>query len=276
MSGAPLGIIAGSGSLPVELAEGCVRQGRPVFVLGFENATDMQPYAQLPHAQVRLGAIGEAIALLRQQGVEELVLAGAIKRPSWSGLRPDPVGAKLMARLGMKLFAGDDALLKALMNFMQEEGFRVLSAEAVLSHLVAPGGVLGQVAPGAQAEADIAHGITVARTLGRLDIGQAVVVEFGYVLGVEAAEGTDALIQRCGALKREPGGGVLVKIRKPAQDTRADLPSIGTETLEQLHAAGFAGVAVEAGGALLLNRSELVSRADALGLFVVGVEADDQ
>ncbi len=133
--------------------------------------------------------------------------------------------------------------------------------------------MLGKIQPDARAEADIAQGINIARTLGELDIGQAVIVENGYALGVEAAEGTDALIERCGKLRREMHSGVLVKVRKPKQEERVDRPAIGVQTVEKIHAAGLAGIAIEAGGGIILDKEKTIAKADALGIFVVGVSA---
>jgi DUF1009 family protein len=125
--------------------------------------------------------------------------------------------------------------------------------------------------PDAEAELDIAHGLHIVRALGALDIGQAAVVQQGLVLGVEAIEGTDALLQRCAALRRDGPGGVLVKVEKPGQERRADRPVIGPETVAKAAAAGLRGIAAEAGIVLVVDRDELVRRADAAGLFVVGV-----
>jgi DUF1009 family protein len=127
------------------------------------------------------------------------------------------------------------------------------------------------VRPDAEAESDIRHGLEVARVLGQADVGQAVVVQQGLVLGVEAIEGTDQLLARCGLLRREGPGGVLVKIKKPQQDRRADLPTIGLTTLEGARSAGLRGIAVEAGGTLILDRKKLAEEADKAGLFVIGV-----
>ncbi len=262
-----LGIIAGSGSLPAQLVQACRDANRPCFLLAFDAENVIE---DVPHAVVRLGAVGEALDHLRKAGVQEVVMAGKVKRPSFGALRPDALGTKLMARMGTAFFGGDDALLRALVTFLEEEGFTVVGSDALLGALTATDGVLGSVRPTAREEEDIAQGLRVAHTLGALDIGQAVIVEHGYVLGVEAAEGTDALITRCVPLKREPRGGVLVKAKKPSQDARVDLPSIGPETVDKIHAGGFAGIAIEAGGALILEREKTIARADTLGIFIIG------
>ena len=267
----PLGIIAGSGRLPAQLVETCKNNKRPVFVLAFQDTTDPETYMHVPHAIVRIEAVGEALDHLRNAGVVELVMAGKVRRPSLIGLRPDKTTAKLIAHMGSSFFTGDNALFTSLVTFLEGEGFKIVGADQVMDELVTPEGTLGRIKPTAQNLADIAKGMSIAKALGRLDIGQAVIVENNYVLGVEAAEGTDAMIIRCAGLKNEERGGVLVKAKKPLQEARVDLPAIGPATIENIYAAGLMGVAVEAGGSLILDRTQVIARADKLGIFVVGV-----
>ncbi len=268
-----LGIIAGSGRLPLQLVETCRSTGRPFFIITFENATDSATFKNMPHAVVRLGAVGEALAHLRSAGATELVLAGRISRPSLGGLRPDMVGAKLLAKLGASFFSGDDALLRSVVAFLEGEGFKVVGANQVTHDLLAPYGQLGKVVPDNRCESDIVKGFQVAKRLGELDVGQSVIVENGYVLGVEAAEGTDALIERCKGLKREIDAGVLVKICKPGQESRVDLPAIGPSTIEKIAACGFKGIAVEASASIILDKAAVIARADELGIFILGVKS---
>lgn len=266
-----LGILAGGGELPVRLVEACKHQGRSYFILGFEGAVDAELLEGEPHARVRIGAIGESLHHLHEAGVKELVLAGRLKRPSLATLRPDGTGAKLLARLGKSFFSGDNSLLSAVVDYLEEEGFTVVGADDVLKNLLAPPGLIGRIAPSKDAQKDIETGVRIAHAVGELDIGQAVIVQQGYVIGVEAAEGTDELIARCGKLKRNvPHGGVLVKVKKPTQERRVDLPTIGVKTVENIANAGFAGIAIEAGGALILDRQGVALKADALGVFVLG------
>lgn len=266
-----LGILAGSGELPLRLVEACRAAGRPFFVLAFEGQADPAVAVGAPHAWVRIGAAGEGLRILRQNGVAELVMAGGVKRPSVLQLRPDWRTAKFFARIGYRAL-GDDSLMKAVIRELEEvEGFRVVGLDSILSGSLAPQGALGRHAPDEQARHDIAQGFRVVRALGALDIGQAVVVQQGLVLGVEAIEGTDALIERCGALRREGPGGVLVKGTKPGQERRVDLPTIGPRTLAGAARAGLRGIAVEAGSTILVDRADLVAAADRAGLFIVGV-----
>jgi hypothetical protein len=264
-----LGIIAGSGTLPARLAAAAEASGRRVFILGLEGHADPAVIAPFPHSLARIGAAGQILGALRGAGVDELVLIGPVKRPSLLTLMPDAEGAKILARIGRAAFAGDDGLLAAVIRVFEEEGFRVRGAQEVMADLAAPEGVLGAVQPGAAAEADIIRGVAVARALGAADVGQAVVVQQGIVLGVEAVEGTDALLARCAGLRRDGAPGVLVKLAKPGQEARADLPTIGVRTIEGAAAAGLAGIAIEAGMTLMPERSATVEAADRLGLFIV-------
>jgi DUF1009 family protein len=266
-----LGIVAGSGELPKRLFEACRASGRDPFILALEGHTDPALVAGAPHAWIRLGAAADGFAALRGAGVTEVVFIGPVRRPSLTSLMPDVRAAKFLARVGLRAF-GDDGLLSALVKEFEAEGFKVVGADEVLSELVAPDGAVGKVLPDDSAKADIARGLAVVRALGALDIGQAAVVEAGVVLGVEAIEGTDALIERAGKLKREgPRRGVLVKAKKPGQERRVDLPAVGVATVDRVAAAGLAGIAIEAGAALIVDRDEVARRADAAGIFVVGV-----
>jgi DUF1009 family protein len=269
-----LGILAGKGELPSRLIQACRQQGRAFFVIAFKDQTDADLVADVPHAWVRLGAAGTAVTLLRDAGVREIVMAGSMRRPSIAALRPDLWAAKVLAKAGARAW-GDDGLLSAIVRELEEgEGFRVVAPESLLPGELATAGTYGKIAPDDQAKSDIARGIQVAQELGRLDVGQGAVVQQGMVLALEAAEGTDAMLARCRDLTREGPGGVLVKVRKPGQERRADLPAIGVDTVKAAAAAGLRGIAIEAGGALVIDREGVAAAADKAGLFVVGVAAE--
>jgi hypothetical protein len=265
-----LGIVAGGGGLPRRLVEACQQTGREVFVLALEGAADRETVADVPHAWCPIGAAGRGLALLRENQVRELVLAGGVRRPSLVSLRPDWRAAKFFARVGYRAL-GDDGLLSAVVAELEREGFRVIGPDQVLRAGLAAEGLFGRISPDAQAMADITHGTRVARVVGRLDIGKAVVVQQGMVLGVEAIEGTDELIRRCAGLRREGPGGVLVKVEKPGQEQRADRPTIGPTTVALAAEAGLRGIAVEAGATIVVDRDDVIDAADRAGLFVVGI-----
>jgi UDP-2,3-diacylglucosamine hydrolase len=269
-----LGIIAGSGGLPRRLIDNSRARGREVFVLALRGEAEPETVDGVPHAWCRMGAAAKALALLRDNGVTDLVLAGGIRRPTLSAVRPDWRAARFFAKVGYRML-GDDGLLSAVVKELEIEGFRLLGAHELLDEgATVPEGPLGRLTPGAEAAADIVRGIAIARAVGGLDIGQAVVVQQGLVLGVEAIEGTDALIRRCATLRRSGPGGVLVKLEKPGQESRIDRPTVGPKTVRLAAEAGLQGIAVEAGATLLLDRDEVVRAADAAGLFVIGVRPE--
>ncbi len=273
VAGQPLGIIAGRGRLPAEVARAASASGRKVFVLALEGQAEPEYIAPFDHAWVRLGDGGKALRLLRDAGTKDLVLAGGVTRPSLWSLRPDARTARFLTRVGWRAM-GDDSLLSAIVREFEAEGFRVIGADTVWQDARMPPGQAGRVAPDEDAWADIHRGVEVALALGRADVGQSVVVQQGIVLAVEAVEGTDAMLARAGELRRPGPGGVLVKLCKPGQEQRVDLPAVGPETVVSAHRAGLRGIAVQSGSALLLDRAAVTARADAAGIFVEGIDPE--
>ncbi len=269
-----LGILAGGGPLPGQVARAALAAGRDVFIVGLEGFAEPAVLAPYPHGFARMGAAGAILGLLRRHGCADLVLVGPVRRPGLMDLRPDGEGARILARIGRAAFAGDDGLLAAVVRVLGEEGFRVLGAHEVLTEAIGPRGLLGAAAPDALAMSDINRGVEVARALGALDVGQGCVVQQGIVLAVEAYEGTDAMLARAAGLARPGPGGVLVKLVKPGQDRRADLPTIGPGTAAAAACAGLRGIAFEAGGTLITDRAATVAAADGAGLFLLGLDAD--
>jgi DUF1009 family protein len=269
-----LGIIAGSGPLPAHVAQAAQAAGRDVFIIGLDGHAEAALLAPFPHTFMRMGAAVRMLALLREKGCRDLVLVGPVKRPSFRDLRPDAEGMRLLARIGRAAFAGDDGLLKAVIRVLGEEGFRVLGAHEVLGGLIGRAGLLTKTAPDDQAKMDIARGVAVCRALGTADVGQGCVVQAGVVLAVEAVEGTDAMLSRCGSLAWPGPGGILVKLVKPEQDRRADLPTIGEQTVRGALAAGLRGLAFEGGGTIIMDRDAMIATADAAGFFILGLGSE--
>lgn len=265
-----LGILAGGGSLPRMLAEAVAGTGRGVFIVAFNGHTDPETVENFSHMWTRFGAAGPTLQRLRDEGVGELVFAGPVRRPSIGELMPDWRAAQFFARVGLKAL-GDDGLLRAVASALEDEGFRIRALQDLLDGLLTLPGPVGRHRPDADADRDIARGVEVARGVGALDVGQGAVVQQGIVLAVEAVEGTDAMLERCRTLARPGPGGVLVKTTKPQQDRRVDMPTIGVTTVVNAHAAGLRGIAVEAGGSLIVDRPAVAATADRLGLFVIGI-----
>ena len=267
-----LGVLAGGGRLPACIIAACRRQARPYFVIAFEGFTDPATVSGSPHAWIKLEKVGATLRRLHQEGAREVVLAGPVRRPTkWSSLRPDWRAICLLAKM-LRRWHGDNHVLSQVVKELEADGFRVVGAEAVAPELLVRPGPLGRHRPDDRQGADIALGVAAARDLGRRDRGQAVIVANGRVLGRETAGGTAALLDGTVRL-REARAGVLVKITKPGQERRVDLPSVGVDTVRQAAAAGLGGIALEAGGSLVIDYDEVVRAADEAGLFVVGVAA---
>lgn len=270
-----LGIIAGGGDLPVALAEHCAAQGMDYFVARIAPYADPKLNAH-PGQTHSLGAMGARMAALREAGCDAVVLIGQVLRQDPRGLELDQVGLAMAPDILAAAPQGDDALLRVLVEHHERAGFRVIGVENAMADLLAQPGAWGAHTPTDRQRKDIAKAARVAAAIGAYDVGQGVVVCEGLVLAVEAQEGTDGMLARVAELPeavrgtRDARRGVLVKRPKPIQERRIDLPTIGVRTIEGAIAAGLAGVAVEAGAALAVRRAELISAADAAGLFVYG------
>jgi DUF1009 family protein len=267
----PLGLIAGSGKLPQEILQACDTQGRPVHIIALEGETEEALLQGRAHTWVGLASVSKTIKSLQAAGAEEVIFAGRVGRPNFSALKPDLGGIKLITRIVSNRVKGDDVIFTTILNYLEEHGFHARGIDQLFPELLANKGTMGRIQPDEQAQTDINLGADIASQIGLLDIGQSVITQQGTVIGVEAVEGTDGLIKRYKEIALAGKGGVLVKMKKPEQDTRIDLPTIGLTTIENAHAAGLRGIAVEAGGTLMVGKAELIARADALGLFVVGV-----
>lgn len=273
-----IGIVAGGGELPSRLIEACRKKSREVFVVAIKGHAEKASVAEMPHAWVQLGAPGRAIELMRAQHVGSVVFAGHVRRPRnlediyRIGI-PDGLAIRFLLKERGAIFR-DDGFLRAVARWAEQLGLRVVGAETIDGTLLAAEGVYGSIVPDEAAERDIAHGITAAQTIGRRDQGQGAVVQQGVILALETIDGTDAMIARAGRLRRRSApGGVLVKVKKPGQEARIDLPTIGVSTVKNAEAAGLRGIAIEAGAALVIDREAVAAAADAAGLFVVGIKA---
>lgn len=265
--------------MPADIVDVCQRTGRPFFVIAFEGQAEPDLYTGIPHMVVRLGAAGRTLKALRDNGVEEIIFVGGIKRPNLAQIRPDLWGVKFLAQSGA-LALGDDGFLTTLVKKLErDEGFRVVGVKDIAKKLLAPKGVIGSKEPTESDLIDIRAAVRAALELGAEDIGQAAVSRDGNIIGLEDAEGTDALLQRISEIHSPVNGqglhGVLAKVAKPQQERRADLPTIGVMTVRNAAKAGLAGIVVEAQGSIILEKQQLIAKADELGLFVFGVAVKD-
>jgi UDP-2,3-diacylglucosamine hydrolase len=271
---AALGIIAGGGPLPAIVAEAAIAKGQSVFIVGIKGWSEPE-IGLFPHAWVRYGAMGKMIEALKQAACRDLVMIGTLDRPTIFNFRPDLTILRSFIHVLGLLRRGDDGLLRGVVEYFEDaHGFHIRPAEEFAAELVAPAGLLTKSAPSEDDNADIQVAIKVVRYQGKKDLGQGAVVSEGHVLAVEDAQGTDAMLTRIAQVpSRKRGRGVLVKLPKPGQERRVDLPTLGITTVENASAAGLAGIAYEASGALMADAERIGSRADDLGLFVMGLPA---
>jgi DUF1009 family protein len=279
--GARVGIIAGGGSLPVEVANGLAAHGYPPFVLLMEGEADRkQELHRYEHDSLALEQIGSLVPRLKRYGITHLVLAGEIKRrPQLARIRPSLGLLTIIPSVIMALARGDDGLLKVVTRGLEKRGIKVIGAHEVVPELAAGEGTLTVTGPRQSDWRDIEAARQAAKAIGALDIGQAAIAIGGRTIALEGIEGTSGLLERTRGLRSHgrlagKSRGVLVKCAKPGQELRADLPSIGPQTVESAHAAGLAGIAVEAGRSLILEGPATLARANELGLFIVGLAAD--
>ncbi len=276
-----LGLIAGGGTLPVEIAAHCEQAGRPFFIVRLKGFAGPEISAY-PGADIGIAELGKCFKALKRAGCKAVTLVGNVDRPDFKALKPDLRGLMALPAALAAARKGDDALLRVLVGEFEKEGFEVEGAHEVMGDLTLPAGPLGKVAPSADHMADIERALHVAREIGRLDVGQGAVVCDGLVLAVEAQEGTDAMLDRVrhlsSAIRGTPEAplGVLAKAPKPIQETRIDLPTIGLNTVRRAAQAGLAGIAGEAGRLLVLDREAVIQLADELGLFVYGLESTEE
>ncbi len=265
-----IGIIAGAGQFPALVADAARQAGCFVAICGFYGHTD----TALEHkadtwALLHLGQLSKLIAYFTTHGVSQICFAGAISKPRALDMRPDMRAAKVLFKLRA---TGDDALLRAVLAELEMEGLNIMQAAELVPALRAPQGVLTRKAPSDAVWRDITYGWPIARQIGSLDIGQCMVVKQGMVVAVEGLEGTDAMLQRAGELAGP--GCVALKIVKPGQDRRIDLPALGLATIRILERNRYACLCYEAGDTLFFDREQSISLADRSGIALVGVGAD--
>lgn len=265
MSSSSLGVIAGNGILPLDVVKTACKTFK-VFTVAHNGETDpIIANDSEGITWIQVGQIGRAINFFLKHGVKKVLFAGGIsKKKLFKSFRPDVVGMKIMAKA---LTSQDDAVLRRVCQAFEDAGIEVVSIESVLPQYLPQPGLLTSRGFSEQDNRDIALGLQAARTLGSLDIGQAVVVSKGSVVAVEASEGTAALLERVISLGIHDG--ILVKTSKPMQEERIDLPSIGLETVQSVANGKGKGIVLEAGKTIILRPSEVILAANKLGVAIL-------
>lgn len=276
----PLAIICGGGALPFAVADAVMRRGRSVVLFPLRGWVDPQAVAPYPHHFIEIGRYRPFHRHATAAGCRDVVMIGTIRRPALRQIRFDWEALRELPRIIAMFRGGDNHLLSILARLLEERGFRFVGAHEVAPEILMPQGAIGRCEPSARDRADIARGVGLLDAIGPFDVGQAAVVADNRVLAVEAAEGTDRMLARIAELRGEgrarsaAGTGVLVKVPKPAQDRRFDLPAIGPTTVAGAARAGLAGIAVAAGATIVAEPAEVGAAADRAGIFVTGIAAD--
>ncbi len=275
-TGDKVAIVAGSGRLPIDLAEKLAAGGYPPFVVMVNGEAD-DSLASYDHQKVELESFADLGPLLKRNGASHAVFVGGIsRRPKLSKLRPSLALFRLMPRILANVTKGDDGVLRTLVGMMESRGIKVLGAHEIAPDLLASHGSMTDASPLEADWRDLDAAAEAARAIGVLDIGQGAVAIGGRAIALEGIEGTDGLLERVKAMRghgRIAGKkrGVLVKCAKPGQELRMDLPAIGPATVIAAHEAGLAGIGVEADRSLVVDAASVFAEANKRGLFVVGL-----
>ncbi len=267
-----LGLIAGSGQFPVIFARAAREKGWRIHAAAYKDETDpvLGEYAASLE-WFYVGQIKKMINYFRRHGVSQAVMMGGINKPRmFTHVRPD---AKAIALIAGMRHTHDDALLRGFADILHKEGIEILPSTFLLPEMLAPAGVWTKRQPSKRERKDIALGWSIAKKIGHLDIGQCIVIRDGSVLAVEAIEGTDAAISRGGKLGR--GQSVVVKVCKPQQDQRFDVPAVGLKTIETMHEADASTLAIEAGRAIVFDRHAMIKKADTYKISIVAIDEEN-
>ena len=274
-NGNTLAIIAGRGDLPHKIINAQIGK-RPIVIVAFEGQTPLELtqsiYPEIPALWVKLGVIAPVLDFFKLWHVTDVTMAGGLTRPKLRDLSMDRTGARWLTALGASAFKGDDHLLGGIVCLLEKEGLSIIPPHSLVENLFTSAGVLTVRSPTSDDQNDINRGITILNVLSPYDVGQAIAVHDGCVLGIETIEGTAALLSNIKALNHAPGG-VFVKMRKVGQNQKVDIPTIGVETIKQVRDAGLSGIAIESGGVQVLDLIDVIRLADEAGLFMVSVNS---
>ncbi len=268
----PLAIFAGRGILPQMLIEDCQKKNRKFLIFLLEGENYEIDYSAFNPMKLGYGEVEKFLAEIRKHEIKNLVFIGGVTKPNFSSLKMDKKGAVLLAKILANKILGDDAVLRTVVNFFEKEGLKILRIDQLLDCVVSTKSTLTKLSPSKEILEDIDLGVAAMKSFSHFDVGQSVVVAQKQIIAVEALEGTDEMILRCKNLPTDyKKNAVLVKMKKRGQSAKADLPTIGVETVRNCAAAGIKGIAIQVNSTLVLQKDEVVKVADELGVFLVVV-----
>jgi DUF1009 family protein len=268
-----IGLIAGGGQFPILFSKNAAQKGYKVFAVGFNTETDKTLTNHVEQLKwIYLGQVSKLIKYFKQNNITQAVMLGSIQKTSiFKDIRPD---FKALSFIAKTVKTHDDSILTAFADLLLKDGIKIMPSTFLLPELISPKGCWTKRKPDKAQKNDILQGWKLAKEIGRLDIGQCIVISNGTVLAVEAIDGTDSTIKRGGILSHN-NGAVVVKLSKPAQDLRFDLPSSGLQTIETMHKAGVNVLVLEAGKSISFDRKEMISQADKYNISILGYTDDD-
>ncbi len=270
-----LAILSGGGDLPKKVAEKCHKENIPYFVIGLKGFVDHGWIDQHPHQIIPIGFAGKIFKTLKSQQADHVVLAGNIRRPSWKEMIPDIRGALLIKKF-KKGVQGDNSILTVIADEIENEGYKVIGAHEICTNLLAVEKKYTNKNPTQEDLLNIKNGFNILADIGRADIGQSLVIQDGLILGVEAIEGTDELVRRCAQYKRKTKHPLLIKGKKPHQDERIDLPTIGLKTVQNVVRSGFSGIAIQAEKTIFLEQEQAIALANQHNVFIIGFKPSSE
>ena len=267
-----IGLIAGNGTFPILFARAARQKGVHVVAVAMQGETLEDINAEVDEITwVRVGQVGKTISAFKKANITQAAMAGGVRKTRlFEGARPDMTGLKLLAK---NLTRPDDGMLRTFAKAFEDEGIEIVDSTLYMPEALAPKGVLTKRDPTPEQWLELDYGYTIARSVGELDIGQTVIVKSGAVVALEAIEGTDACIKRAGELTKNKGA-VMVKIAKPNQDMRFDVPAIGVETLNALESAGIELLGIDAGRTLMLDKEAILLAANKRKIIIVGLNQE--
>lgn len=260
-----LAIFAGRGNLPQILLDDCLKKNRP-FVL-FQLASEIYEidYSHFNPIKVGYGEVEKFLKILEENNAKEIVFIGAVSKPNFSQVKVDKTGAIMLAKILANKILGDDAVLKTIENFFEKRGFKILAINDLLDCVLSQKTCLTNVNPSKQDLEEIAIGKKAVEHFGKFDVGQSLVIAQKQIIAIEALEGTDSMIKRCENLR---AGGILVKMKKPKQSRKMDLPTIGVLTIQNCAKSGIKGIALQAKSTLIIDKEAVIKAANELGIFI--------
>ena len=269
----PIAIFAGRGQLPKILIDDCLQKNRRFIVFLLRGEEYDIDYSKFTPTTIGYGEVEKFLKIIRDAKINHLIFIGAVNKPNFSSLKVDKKGTLLLAKIIANKILGDDAVLRTVINFFEKEGLKILRIDELLDCIISTKTTITKILPSPQNFIDIEIGAKAIRHFSRFDVGQSLIVSQKQIIAVEAVEGTDSMIERCKSLNIEYGkNAVLIKMKKIGQTAKADLPTIGVNTIEKCHQSNIIGIAIQANTTLVLDKENVIKKADELGLFITVIK----